>query len=49
MSRIVYKKVSVDCANVALQVGHDVFAGKGWKKFDREVLSDQLDVPLVGT
>ena len=41
MSRIVYKKVSVDCANVAMQVGHDVFAGKGWKKFDQDAIVRQ--------
>lgn len=33
--RIAYNKVSVDFAEVAAQLGHDLFAGEGWEKFDR--------------
>ena len=32
--RIAYNKVSVDFADVAAQLGHDLFAGEGWEKYD---------------
>ena len=32
--RIAYNKVSVDFANVAAQLGRDLFGGEGWERFD---------------
>ena len=33
--RIADNPVSVDLASVLAQLGHDVFAGEGWEKYDR--------------
>ena len=39
--RIAYNKVSVDFADVAAQLGHDVFAGGGWERFQEGGANDR--------
>lgn len=37
--RIKYNPVSVDYASVLAQLGHDVFNGEGWEKYDGDTVS----------